>query len=83
VHETKVGTDLVREIRAIDAARGARRLIYIVSANDSPDQLEDYARSGADGHIPKTTSGLQLRRRVYKEASGLRRFQGRVVDLPP
>jgi len=42
-HTTVAGTDVVRDIRARDAASGAaQRLIYVVSAADAPDDLAHY-----------------------------------------
>ena len=80
VHQTKVGTDLVREIRALDREDGCpRRLIFVVSANDAPDDLILYLAAGADGHISKNTSIKQIRVEVCRIASDSDRFQGRVA----
>ena len=49
VLESKLGTDLVREIRALDLAEGKSRLVYIISANDTRADIENYLDAGADG----------------------------------
>ena len=82
VLESKHGTDLVREIRALDLAAGKRRLIYIISANDTQADIEAYLAAGADGHVAKSITGLELRARVCKDAAAQPRFQGRIAPAP-
>jgi CheY-like chemotaxis protein len=73
VHEGLSGTDLVEQVRRLDKASGnPPRLIYVISANDSPDDLLFYSASGADSHIPKTVSSDSLRSRVFRNATRLR-----------
>ena len=80
VHQTKVGTDLVREVRALDIALGnPHRLIFVVSANDAPDDLALYRVAGADGYVSKSASVKQMRVKVCQLASESDRFQGRVA----
>ena len=79
VLEAKYGTDLVREIRASDLAQGKVRLIYIISANDTREDIETYLEAGADGHVTKSITGLELRIRVCEDADAQPRFQGRLV----
>jgi len=62
VHHTKTGIDICRECRALDAEEGnVPRLIYIVSANDSPEDAERYRAAGADGSLSKKLSAKKLR----------------------
>jgi len=77
VNHNKCGTDLVREIRLLDAAR-LPRLVFVVSANDSPDDVKLYLSAGADGHIRKNTSPTQLRKLLCDRARDHPRFTGRV-----
>ncbi|KAJ1454489.1 hypothetical protein M885DRAFT_521764 [Pelagophyceae sp. CCMP2097] len=62
VHHTKTGVDLCRECRQLDAEEGnVPRLIFIVSANDSPDDAERYRAAGADGSLGKKLTAAKLR----------------------
>jgi len=62
VHHTKTGIDLCRECRERDAEEGnAPRLIFIVSANDSPEDAERYRAAGADGSLGKKITVAKLR----------------------
>ena len=80
IHQTKVGTDLVRAIRALDlAADNPPRLIFLVSANDAPNDILAYCAAGADGHIAKTSSYEEIRMQVLRLASNSNRFRGRVT----
>jgi len=82
VLESTLGTDLVREIRGADLAAGMRRLIYIMSENDTREDTERYLGAGADGHLAKSITGLALRTRICEDAAAQPRFQGRVVAAP-
>ncbi|KAJ1461480.1 hypothetical protein M885DRAFT_611754 [Pelagophyceae sp. CCMP2097] len=63
VHHTKTGVDLCRECRELDAEAGnVPRVIFIVSANDSPEDAERYRAAGADGSLGKKMSVAKLRR---------------------
>ncbi|KAJ1461444.1 hypothetical protein M885DRAFT_558584 [Pelagophyceae sp. CCMP2097] len=63
VHHTKTGVDLCRECRELDAEAGnVPRVIFIVSANDSPEDAERYRAAGADGSLGKKMSVTKLRR---------------------
>jgi CheY-like chemotaxis protein len=73
-HLTKCGTDLVREIRARDAHIGASRLVYVVSANDSKEDLVSYLDAGADGHIPKSATRAQIAEVISEDARFHPRF---------
>jgi DNA-binding NarL/FixJ family response regulator len=70
VHDSLRGTDILKAIRSADeASKSPRRLIYVISANDSIDDLEHYMASGADGHISKNASADSIRavlRRDYR-----------------
>ncbi|KAJ1445819.1 hypothetical protein M885DRAFT_578586 [Pelagophyceae sp. CCMP2097] len=56
VHHTKAGTDIVSEIRALDAAAGRPpRLIFVASGNDSPEDAAAYSAAGADGSLSKVS----------------------------
>mmetsp|Transcript_34176 Transcript_34176/g.119506 ORF Transcript_34176/g.119506 Transcript_34176/m.119506 type:complete len:961 (+) Transcript_34176:83-2965(+) len=80
VHGTKVGTDLVREIRAHDRAAGVPdRLIFVVSANDAPDDLAFYHAAGSSGTLSKSISVQNLHSRICHLASTEPRFEGRVL----
>jgi len=82
VHATKVGTDLVREIRAHDRAAGVPdRLIFVVSANDAPDDLVQYRAAGASGQLSKSITIRRLHARICQMASTEPRFKGRVVRV--
>mmetsp|Transcript_24746 Transcript_24746/g.83173 ORF Transcript_24746/g.83173 Transcript_24746/m.83173 type:complete len:1079 (+) Transcript_24746:64-3300(+) len=62
VHHTKNGLDVCRECRALDAEEGnVPRVIFIVSANDSPDDAERYVAAGADGSLGKKLTAASLR----------------------
>jgi len=62
VHHTKTGVDLCRECRQLDAEEGnVPRLIFIVSANDSPEDAERYRAAGADGSLGKKLTAKSLR----------------------
>ncbi|KAJ1449634.1 hypothetical protein M885DRAFT_534956 [Pelagophyceae sp. CCMP2097] len=82
VHHTKAGTDIVREIRALDAAAGRPpRLIFVASGNDSPEDAAAYLAAGADGSLSKISS-TQLRHLIELHATTAHpRFQARVQLL--
>ncbi|KAJ1448015.1 hypothetical protein M885DRAFT_168255 [Pelagophyceae sp. CCMP2097] len=62
VHHTKTGVDICRECRQLDAEEGnVPRLIFIVSANDSPEDAERYRAAGADGSLGKKLTPAKLR----------------------
>ncbi|KAJ1459165.1 hypothetical protein M885DRAFT_560906, partial [Pelagophyceae sp. CCMP2097] len=62
VHHTKTGADICRECRELDAEEGnVPRLIFIVSANDSPEDAERYRAAGADGTLGKKLTAAKLR----------------------
>ncbi|KAJ1448003.1 hypothetical protein M885DRAFT_540671 [Pelagophyceae sp. CCMP2097] len=62
VHHTKTGVDICRECRELDAEEGNEpRLIFIISANDSPEDAERYLAAGADGSLGKKMSAAKLR----------------------
>lgn len=82
-HATKLGTDLVREIRAIDAHHDhPPRLIFVISADDSPDDVLRYQAAGADGHVSKTVSIEQLRAQICQPAVLMPRFNTRITHDP-
>ncbi|KAJ1444979.1 hypothetical protein M885DRAFT_579996 [Pelagophyceae sp. CCMP2097] len=57
IHHTMAGTDIVREIRARDAAAGrSPRLVFVASGNDSPEDTATYVEAGADGSLSKISS---------------------------
>jgi DNA-binding NarL/FixJ family response regulator len=63
VHHTKTGLDLCRECRLLDAEEGnVPRLIFIVSANDSPEDMVKYLAAGADGSLGKMMTATVLRK---------------------
>jgi CheY-like chemotaxis protein len=70
-----VGTDLVEAIRALDDAATqpqAKRLVFIVSANDSADDFKRYKISGADDGLAKgavTRSGIEQLLRKHAAAA--------------
>ncbi|KAJ1457567.1 hypothetical protein M885DRAFT_515164, partial [Pelagophyceae sp. CCMP2097] len=82
VHHTKAGTDIVREIRARDAAAGRPpRLVFISSGNDSREDAAAYVQAGADGSLSKI-SLPQLKLILEKHATTAHpRFEGRVAVL--
>ncbi|KAJ1449463.1 hypothetical protein M885DRAFT_572656 [Pelagophyceae sp. CCMP2097] len=68
VHHTKTGVDICRECRQLDAEEGTvPRLIFIVSANDSPEDAERYRAAGADGSLSKKLTAETLRQ-VFEDA---------------
>mmetsp|Transcript_34177 Transcript_34177/g.119513 ORF Transcript_34177/g.119513 Transcript_34177/m.119513 type:complete len:953 (+) Transcript_34177:83-2941(+) len=82
VHATKVGTDLVSAIREQDRAAGVPdRLIFVVSANDAPDDLVQYRAAGASGQLSKSITIRRLHARICQMASTEPRFKGRVVRV--
>jgi DNA-binding NarL/FixJ family response regulator len=86
VHHTKTGVDVCRECRQLDAEAGnVPRLIFIVSANDSPEDAERYRAAGADGSLGKKLTPARLRRVLEDAVRTHPRFaawrRGDTVDL--
>ncbi|KAJ1455677.1 hypothetical protein M885DRAFT_616938 [Pelagophyceae sp. CCMP2097] len=80
-HHTKTGVDLCRECRQLDAEEGnAPRLIFIVSANDSPEDAERYRAAGADGSLGKKMSVATLRQVLEDAVQTHPRFAARRGD---
>ena len=75
VCQSLFGTDIVRQIRDLDKEaertlpRKRPRLIFVVSANDSPSDVACYKRAGADGHIPKNVGAVRLRELIYERVA--------------
>ncbi|KAJ1444839.1 hypothetical protein M885DRAFT_551810 [Pelagophyceae sp. CCMP2097] len=64
VHPDKFGTDVVKEIRDLDARDPPpfRRFVYVTSSNDAPEEIARYLALGADGHLSKNATVKTLRR---------------------
>ncbi|KAJ1452287.1 hypothetical protein M885DRAFT_620098 [Pelagophyceae sp. CCMP2097] len=77
-HHTKTGVDLCRECRQLDAEEGnVPRIIFIVSANDSPDDAERYRAAGADGSLGKKLTAATLRQALEDAVRTHPRFAAR------
>jgi len=77
-HHTKTGVDLCRECRQLDAEEGnVPRLIFIVSANDSPEDAERYRAAGADGSLGKKLTAATLRQALEDAVRTHPRFAAR------
>ncbi|KAJ1456085.1 hypothetical protein M885DRAFT_518555 [Pelagophyceae sp. CCMP2097] len=84
VHHTKTGVDLCRECRALDAEEGnVPRVIFIVSANDSPEDAELYRDAGADGSLGKKMTVGKLRQVLEDAVRTHPRFAGRRGEDAP
>jgi CheY-like chemotaxis protein len=79
IHDTKLGTDITREIRWIDG-NATSRLIFIISADNSPEDIRVYLEAGADCHVEKTISSAELRGLVCQLAVNIPRLRARLVD---
>lgn len=72
----KLGTDLVSELRAFEAAKGIQpRLIYIISAADTAFDTKLYTQAGADGHLPKMSTSANLLETIIRDAQSKTRFR--------
>ena len=86
----KWGTDVIREIRALDRAAAqksdlspVKRLVFVISANDSPEDAKLYLSSSTGGHVPRNSTLRDLRVKIGEHASHDARRLHRLALLSP
>lgn len=62
------GTEVVRRIRALEQAGGARLAVLIVSGHVGADDQQRFRAAGADGFVPKPVDIELLRRELQRVA---------------
>jgi CheY-like chemotaxis protein len=78
VHHTKTGIDICRECRDLDIKNGNDpRLIFMISSNDSPEDIARYYAAGADGSLSKKMSLSSLRQVIEDAVRTQQRFTSR------